>query len=118
MKAGSFRINLDHRQQRRERLLEREPVPELLLDEVTDHPLGLGPQHVERRLGHLPVCRFLQGEQPDLRAVAVRDDQLMLLADRRQMVTRQPGVCRADFPRSLAVPGAVGRSRRGLSPLS
>jgi hypothetical protein len=44
----AFRDNLDHRQQRGEWLVEREPVPQFLLDEVADHALGFRPQYVER----------------------------------------------------------------------
>ena len=54
--------------------------------------LGFGAQHIERRLGYLLVGCLFQGQQPDLRAVPVRDDQLVLLGDGRQAVTRHPDV--------------------------
>ena len=58
-----------------------ELVGELLLEEVPDHPLGLGAQHVER-LGLLAGGRIrLKGQQPDLRTVPVRDDDLMLAGE-------------------------------------
>ena len=54
--AGSSPIDLDQRQQRGEALLERELVSELLLDQVADHPLGLGAEQVER-IRARPPCR-------------------------------------------------------------
>ena len=42
------RVDLDHREDARERLLERQQVAQLLLDHVADHPLGLGAEDVER----------------------------------------------------------------------
>ena len=54
---------------------------ELLLEEVPDHPLRLGAQHVER-VGRLAGGRIrLEGEQPDLRAVSVGDDDLVLASE-------------------------------------
>ena len=60
-------VDLGHREDRGDRLLERHHVAELLLDQVADHPLGLRAEDVEgvRRL--LVVRRRLQREQPDLR---------------------------------------------------
>ena len=69
-----------------------QPVPQFLLDQVADHPLGLGAQHIERGRGHLPVGRLLQRQQPDLRPVPVRDDQLVFTGDRGQVITRHPHV--------------------------
>ncbi len=54
-------------------------VSQFLLDQVADHPFGLGTQDVERIRRDLVVRGRLQREQPDLRPVAVRDDQLVLL---------------------------------------
>jgi hypothetical protein len=43
---------------------------------VTDHPLGLRAEHVERvRVGQRRVTRAFQGQHADLRAVAMRDHQ-------------------------------------------
>ena len=51
---------------------------------VADHALGLGAEDVERvRPVELRVGGALQGEQADLRAVAVGDDELVLLGERR-----------------------------------
>ena len=80
-------VDLDHRQDRRERQLERQQVAELLLDEVADHPLRLGAEHVEGIGLDVLVGLALERQQPDLRAVAVGDDQLVL-ARRR---SRAPG---------------------------
>ena len=78
------RVDLGHRQHGGERLLERQQVPQLLLDQVADHPLGLGAEDVERVAGHVVVRGRLQREQADLRAVAVGDDELVLDRDRGQ----------------------------------
>ena len=48
---------------------------QLLLDHVADHAAGLGPQHIQRIGLVRLVGRALQRQQPDLRAVAVGDDQ-------------------------------------------
>ena len=56
-------------EQRRERFFEGEPVPQFLLDEVTDHSLRLGAEHVERSFGYLLVGCPFQGQQSDLGAV-------------------------------------------------
>ncbi len=74
----------------RERLLERQQVAQLLLDEVADHPLGLRAEDVEGVRLRLPVRRRLQREQADLRTVAVADDQLVLKRDRRERLAGQP----------------------------
>jgi hypothetical protein len=65
------RIDLDHRQYGGERFLEGEPITQLLLDEVSDHALGLCAQHVERGIGHLSVRGFLERQQSDLWTVSV-----------------------------------------------
>ena len=103
-------IDLDHGQQRRQRLVEGEAVPQLLLHQVADHPLGLGPQHVQRRVGHLLVGRLLQGQQTDLRAVAVRDDQLVALGDRRQAIAGHPNVLPLVLDRHRLTPAQQGIS--------
>ena len=68
-------VDLDHRQDRRERHLERQPVAQLLLEHVADHALGRGPEDVERVGLLFLVGGGLQGEEPDLRAVAVGHDE-------------------------------------------
>ena len=77
-------IDLDHGQERRERSLEREQVPELLLDEIADHPLRLRAEDVERVGLDVLVGGALESEQAHLRAVAVRDDELVLRRDTGQ----------------------------------
>ena len=77
-------VDLDHRQDRRERLLERQQVAQLLLDQVADHALGLGAEDVERVGLDLLVGGALERQQADLRPVAVRDHELVLRGDRRE----------------------------------
>ncbi len=79
-------VDLDHGQDARERTVERQKVAQLLLDHVADHPFGLSTEDVERIGLDLLVRRGLEGEQPDLRTVAVRDDQLVPVGDRRQLL--------------------------------
>jgi hypothetical protein len=43
-------------------------------------------QHVEWRIGHLFARRVLEREQTDLWAIAVRDNQIVPLGDRSEMV--------------------------------
>ena len=78
MNAGSSGSTSTMVRMRRERLLERQQVAQLLLDEVADHALRLGTQHVERVGLDLLVAAALQRQQAHLGAVAVRDDQLVL----------------------------------------
>ena len=68
----------DHlREERRDRATA-EDVDELLLEQIADHALALGAEHVERVRRDLRICLALECEQPDLRPVAVRDDDLVL----------------------------------------
>ena len=89
-KAGIVRVDLDHGEEGGDRLLEGQDVAELLLDHVADRALGLGAEHVERRV-LAGVGDLLQRKQPDLRAVAVGDDDLVLGAKRRQRLARRCG---------------------------
>ena len=73
------RVDLHHGQHGGERLLEGQEIAQFLLDHVADHALGLGAEDVERVCFHLLVGGRLEGQQPDLRPVAVRDDQLVWL---------------------------------------
>ena len=77
VERGVVAVDLDHGQERGERLLGRQQVAELLLDDVADHRLGLGAEHVERVRRDVVVRRRLQRQQPDLGPVAVRDDDLV-----------------------------------------
>ena len=67
-------------------------VADLLLDEVADHALGLGAEDVERIGLDVLVGRALQGEQADLRTVAVGDDELVLARDPGEGLGRDPDV--------------------------
>ncbi len=75
---GVVLVDLDHGQQGSDPLVRWEQVAELLLDEVADHALGLRAEDVQRVGVDLLVRRSLEREQTDLRAVAVRDDQLVV----------------------------------------
>ena len=99
------RVDLDHRQDRRERHLQRQQVAELLLQDVADHPLGLRAQDIERVRLDLLVRRALQGEQPDLRAVAVGQHELVI-----------PGHCRQRRRRGAHV-GSLRLRRHRLAAL-
>ena len=54
----------------------RKLVAEALLEHVADHPLALGAEDVERVRGNLPVGLALQRQEPDLRPVAMGDDDI------------------------------------------
>ena len=73
-------------------MLERQLVPELLLEDVADHPVGLGPEQVQRVWLDLGVGRALQREQPDLGPVPVRDHELVLERERRERLARGASV--------------------------
>ena len=55
-------------------------VSQLQLDQIADHAFALGTENIERILAILRARIGLQGQQPDLRAVAVCDHQLMARA--------------------------------------
>ena len=82
-----------------------EGVEQLLVEQVADHSLRLGPQHVERVRRDGVVSIALQGEQPDLRAVAVGHDHLVVpsevgdrLDGRRDVAALRGGVGRLVAP--------------------
>ncbi len=77
LERGIERVDDRLRDERRHRSLA-EHVAELALEQVTDHPLALRAEHVERVGPHVAERLALQREQTDLRAVPVRDDELML----------------------------------------
>jgi hypothetical protein len=52
-----------------------ECVAQRQLEQVADHPFALGVEHVQRVGRRLRVRGGLEGEQPDLRAVAVCEDE-------------------------------------------
>ncbi len=66
-------------------------VLELLLEHIADHALALGPEHVERVGRDVHVGGRLQREQPHLRPVAVRHDEVVVggeLGDCRDRLVR------------------------------
>jgi hypothetical protein len=95
-----FGVDDDLREERRDRPAA-EAVDELLVEQVPDHALALGAEHVERIRLDLGIGLALEGEQPDLRPVAVRHDHLVLggqLGERldggRDVLALGGGVCR------------------------
>jgi hypothetical protein len=93
--GGIVGVDDDLRQQGRDRAAG-EGVAQLLLEQVADHPLALGSEHVERVGGDLGVGERLEGEQPHLRAVPVRDHELVLPPERRQRLHRTHDVAALD----------------------
>jgi hypothetical protein len=82
-------IGLDLRQDR-DHLAPGRRVAEFLREHVADHAVGLRTEDVERRRG---LSRGgLEGEQSDLRPVAVRDDQLVSAGELRQRAGRDTRV--------------------------
>ena len=77
------RVDLDHRQHGRQRLVEGHQVAQLLLHEIADHALRLGAEDIERVGRDLLVGRALERQQADLGSVAVGDDELVLARHRR-----------------------------------
>ena len=74
--GGIGGVDDDLRQERRD-LPTGELVPQALLEEVADHALALGAENVERVGADAGVGLALEGEEPDLRAVPVRDDDVV-----------------------------------------
>jgi hypothetical protein len=60
------------------------PKQQRLLQQVADHPLALGAEHVERIGVDRRVGLALEQQQPDLRAVAVRDRDGVPVQQRRE----------------------------------
>ncbi len=92
VEGGVVGVDLDHGQDRRERNLERQQVPELLLDEVADHPLRLGGEDVQRIRLDLHVRGRLQREQPHLRPVAVGEHEPVAFRNGRERLRGDPDV--------------------------
>jgi len=78
------RVDLDLGQQDGASAPGGQQVAQLLLDQVADHPLGLGAQDVQGVGTCAPALRALQRQQSDLGPVAVGDDQLMRHGEGRQ----------------------------------
>jgi hypothetical protein len=77
-------VDFGHRQQRCQGLVLGEEIAQLLLDQIADHPVGLRPEQVERVGRHTRQSRRLQRKQPDLGAVAVGDDELVIAGQRSE----------------------------------
>jgi hypothetical protein len=69
--------------------VERELVPELLLEHVPDHPFRLRAEDVERIRVDGCIRAPLQCEQADLRVFAVRDNELVLECDGSERLARK-----------------------------
>ena len=70
-----------HLGQQRGDVAARHQVLQLLDQHVADHALGLGTQHIQGIGRDLGVGAVLQGQQADLRAVAVHQHHVVLLGD-------------------------------------
>ena len=75
-------VDLDLREQGRN-LPARQLIAQRLLDQIADHSFAFGAQDIERIRAHVLVGRRLQGQQSDLRTVAVGDDDLVPSRDWR-----------------------------------
>ena len=84
--------------------LGRQDVAQLLLDQVADHPLGLGAEDVEGVGLDLVVGGRLQRQQADLRAVAVRDHQFVLAGEGRERAGRDAHVLALHLDRHRLAP--------------
>ena len=73
-------VDFDLRQQRDD-VPPRQQAAQLLLDQVTDHALGLRAQYVQRVRVHAGIRLGLQRQQSHLRPVAVGDDDFMVARD-------------------------------------
>ena len=77
------RVDLGHREHRRERLLERQQVAQLLLDQVADHPLGLRTR--ARRTGTPGASSYAaacSASSPTCGPLPWRDHELVLERER------------------------------------
>ena len=81
LERGIGRVDHGLGQQRSDVTLGKR-VAELLLEQVADHALALGAEHVERVAAHVGIRLVLQREQTDLRSVAVRHHEPVLAGDR------------------------------------
>ncbi|MCY1430784.1 hypothetical protein D9M71_467390 [compost metagenome] len=72
-----LRVHFDLGEDGGERDLEGQQVAHFLLDHVADHAFGFGAEHVQRIGGDLVIGGALQGQQANLRAVAVGDHQFV-----------------------------------------
>ena len=110
-KAGSSRVD-EHLRQQRDDVALGELVAERLDEQVADHPLALRAEDVERVRRHGLVRLRFEREQPDLRAVAVRDDELVASRPARRGRRRPRGRVPSGSPPPPARRAAAGRCRR------
>jgi len=76
------------REQRCDAAPNGELVQERLVEEIADHPLRLGAEDVQRIRPHVLVRLGLERQEPDLRPVAVRDDEAVRVVERRDRLRR------------------------------
>ena len=106
------RIDFDQRQKRGDLALGKR-ARERLLDEIADHAFALGPEQVERVGPRVAVCGSLKRQQPDLRAIAVGQHDVVLARERRdRLLPPLQARCGVGFPRRPVRPAAAGRFRR------
>ena len=77
-------VHFHHGEDGRKGYLRGEQVPELLLDHIPDHPLGLGAEYVQRIGLDLRKTGRLEREKTDLGAVPMREDELVSDGNRGQ----------------------------------
>jgi hypothetical protein len=70
----------------------RQGIHQLLLNQIADHPFGFCAQDIERPGCLRIVGLALKGQQPDLRTVAVGDDDLMVTRKVCKGVRREPHI--------------------------
>ena len=111
-KAGIVGVDDDLGEERRQPAA-REVVAELLLEEVADHPLGLGVEHVEGAGGRFGVRLVLEREQPDLRPLpwVTTTWWSSAISAIAAAATLEVGPLHARCP--SARPAGAGRCRRG-----
>src|SRR5579862_7734305 len=85
-------MNLDEGQKRREAHAHGQLVPELLLNQIADHALGLRVEDVEWIHVDVLVRRALEREESNLRPVSMRDHELVRSRDRRKRAAGALGV--------------------------
>src|SRR3712207_8662099 len=86
---------------------------EVLLEEVPDHPLGLGVEDVEGVRGRRGATFVLECEQADLRAVAVGHDEPVVSGHLRQRLGGELGVRRLDVGVERLAPPQEGVATEG-----
>ena len=67
----------------------RQHVGKLALEEVTDHSFALGSEQIERVAANVAVRLRLECQEPNLRTVAVGDDEAMIMSDAGEHGSRE-----------------------------